>query len=171
MPNNLSLNGNQNSQNSTVDPIQAKSILQGPMGAAILNSISNIGNTQASNNVTSRFTPNIPMGYLSSDKDKKKDVEKDNKIKSFLDAVDPVSFEYKKPDGQMGKTQGEHLGVIAQDIEKAPHGKSMILDTQQGKAIDIPSAVGTLLAAAADANRRMSELEEYLKARKEKGNK
>jgi len=107
-------------------------------------------------------------GMLSSDEDSKEHVKHEiSEIKSFLDAIDPVSFKYKQPDGQNGKTEGVHLGVIAQQIEKAPGGKSMVMDTPKGKAIDIPSAVGTLLASVADTNSRLNDLEELFKSRSE----
>lgn len=107
-------------------------------------------------------------GYTMSSEDTKKDIgaDKNNKVAKFLDKLDAVTFKYKEPDGQMGKTPGTHIGVIAQQIEKAPLGKSLILDTPEGKAIDIPSAVGTLLAAATDANDRLRDLEEYLKSKR-----
>lgn len=107
---------------------------------------------------------NIP---LSSDENGKEGIQ-NNSIKSFLDAIDPVSFEYKKPDGEKGKTEGTHLGVLAQQIEKAPGGASMVVEMPEGKGIDIPSAVGTLLAASASINSRMSDLEELFKSRKKK---
>jgi hypothetical protein len=68
----------------------------------------------------------------------------------------------------MGKTPGEHIGVIAQQIEKAPGGKSMIVETPEGKGIDLASAVGTLLAAAAESHNRVQELEDLFKSKMEK---
>jgi hypothetical protein len=105
---------------------------------------------------------------LASDKDLKKDV-KDGKstVKSFLDALDSKTFEYKESDNKEGKTPGMHMGVIAQQVEKAPGGKAMIVETSQGKGIDLASAVGTLLAAAAESNNRIKELEALYKSRSE----
>lgn len=114
----------------------------------------------------------IKQAFLDSDKNGKEDIKstpsdhKDSLVHKFLDALDSVTYEYKKPDGKMGKTPGTHMGVIAQDVEKAPGGKSMVLDTPKGKAIDLASAVGTLLSAAADAHDRISTIEELFKARK-----
>lgn len=104
-----------------------------------------------------------------SDEKGKKDIKKEvNKVSKFLDAIDPVTFEYKEPTGEMGKTPGTHIGVIAQQVEKAPGGKSMIIETSQGKGIDLASAVGTLLAAAAESHDRIKDLEEYLKSKRKK---
>jgi len=107
-------------------------------------------------------------GYTLSDKNSKKDIKKDSKISEFLDAIDPVSFKYKESDGKMGKTPGEHLGIIAQQVEKAPHGKSMIVETPKGKGIDLAAAVGTLLSAAAETHDRIKQLEEYFDLKKKK---
>lgn len=108
----------------------------------------------------------IKEAFLSSDKEGKCDVKKDSMLHKFLDHIDSVTYEYKKPDGKMGKTPGTHMGIIAQNVEKAPGGKSMVIDTPKGKAIDVASAVGTLLSAAADAHDRISTIEELFKARK-----
>jgi hypothetical protein len=106
--------------------------------------------------------------YTVSDEDAKKDIKKPTMLEKFLDNIDPVSFKYKDPDGEMGKTPGTHLGVIAQQVEKAPGGESMVHDTEKGKMIDIPSAVGMLMAAAADGHDRMKELEMLFKQKRSK---
>ncbi len=105
---------------------------------------------------------------LASDKDLKTDI-KDGKstVKSFLDALDSKTFEYKESDNKDGKTPGMHMGVIAQQVEKAPGGKSMIVETEGGKGLDLASAVGTLLAAATESNDRIKELEALYKSRSE----
>ena len=106
-------------------------------------------------------------GDTSSDKNLKKNIDKDtNKLHAFLDAIDPVVFEYKDADGTMGRTPGEHIGVIAQQIEKAPGGDVMIVETPEGKAIDMGSAVGTMLAAQADLHSRLKDLEEFFASKK-----
>lgn len=110
----------------------------------------------------------IAGAAISSDENLKKDIKKKPDIDGFLDAIDPVSFEYKESDGKMGRTQGEHLGVIAQQVEKAPGGKSMIVETPKGKGIDLASAVGTLLAAAAESHNRVQELEDLFKSKMKK---
>lgn len=108
------------------------------------------------------------ISRLFSDKDSKKEVKRATMLEKFLDQIEPVSFEYKKTDGVGGRTPGTHLGVIAQQIEKAPGGASMIRETPEGKVIDIPSAVGTLLAAVADSHDRIKEIEELFKTKGKK---
>lgn len=109
----------------------------------------------------------ISSGFMS-DENAKKDIHEDSLLHAFLDKVNPVTYEYKDPTGEMGKTPGIHMGIIAQDVEKAPGGESMVHDTPEGKAIDLASAVGMLMSAAADAHDRISSVEELFKARKEK---
>jgi hypothetical protein len=101
-----------------------------------------------------------------SDEDNKKDVKKDTMLHAFLDKLEPVTYDYKNPTGEMGMTPGKHMGIIAQDVEKASGGASMIVETPKGKAIDLASAVGMLMSAATDAHDRLSMIEDLFKARK-----
>jgi hypothetical protein len=114
-----------------------------------------------------KFAKGISDSF-ASDKDMKKDVKKSSMLHRFLDELEPVTFEYKEPTGEMGKTPGVHMGIIAQDVEKAPGGESMIVETPEGKGIDMASAMGMLMSAAADAHDRVSSLEELFKSRKAK---
>ena len=107
---------------------------------------------------------------LLSDERLKKDVKTDKKmIEAFLDGIEAKSFEYKESKGDKGTTPGTHLGVIAQDVEAAPGGRSMIVETPDGKGIDIPSAVGMLMAASANINDRIKDIELLFKSKKSKG--
>ncbi len=60
------------------------------------------------------------------------------------------------------------MGILAQQVEAAPGGKSMVQDTPGGKAIDVASAVGMLMSAAADSHDRMSSLEDLFKSKRGK---
>lgn len=110
----------------------------------------------------------IKEGFMTSDKDKKENVKKDSLLHAFLDKLEPVTFDYKNPNGEMGQTPGKHMGIIAQDVEKAPGGASMVVETPEGKAIDLASAVGMLMSAATDAHDRVSSLEELFKSKASK---
>ena len=106
----------------------------------------------------------------ASDKNLKKDIKSDKKmVEAFLDGVEAKSFEYKNPTGEKGMTEGEHMGVMAQDVEAAPGGKSMVIDMPEGKGIDVPSAVGMLMAAASNTHDRLKDIEEFFKTRKDRG--
>lgn len=97
-----------------------------------------------------------------SDKDSKTNKKEDkNNPKSFLDALKAYSFEYKDSHKNLpigGKDR--YLGVMAQDLEKAgPTGKSMVIDTPQGKVVDYGKGFGAILASSANLNERLSKLE------------
>jgi hypothetical protein len=84
---------------------------------------------------------------------------KDMSPKAFLDALEAYTYKYKNPE-QPGAGEGEHLSVMAQDLEKAgPVGKSMVQDTEQGKMVDYGKGFGAILAAQSDLNKRLSEIE------------
>jgi endosialidase-like protein len=77
-------------------------------------------------------------------------------VDRFLDNVEPVSYEYKNPeiDGH-----GRQYGIIAQDLEKSPMGRSMVIETPRGLMVDTRKAALGGLAALADHQRRIEELE------------
>lgn len=90
---------------------------------------------------------------LVSDRNLKTDIADGKKdTEGFLEAVRAHRFRYKGDDT-------EHLGVMAQEIEKAPGGKGMVRETPIGKAIDVPQAVGRLLAASSTLHERIKKLE------------
>lgn len=98
--------------------------------------------------------------YCMSDQEQKKNVkEEDFSPKGFLDALKPYSYEYKNP-GLAGAGEGRHLSVMAQDLEKAgPVGKSMVQETPNGKMVDYGKGFGAILAAQADLNDRLKNIE------------
>jgi hypothetical protein len=72
------------------------------------------------------------LGVLFSDKNVKTDVKASPDIESIMKKIKPESFKYK-PEIQQG--EGEHVGVIAQDLEKTPL-KENVVDTPAGKMIN-----------------------------------
>lgn len=99
-----------------------------------------------------------------SDRTKKDEVSKANdgqefSPKSFLDKLQAYSYEYKDPT-LPGTSPGRHLSVMAQDLEKAgPVGQSMVKETPNGKIVDYGKGFGAMLAAQADMNARLGEIE------------
>jgi len=81
--------------------------------------------------------------------------------RSFLDALQATSFEYKKEaKGLPGAGEGRRLGIMAQDLEKAgPVGKSMVKETPNGKQVDMGAGFGAILAAQSSLNERLKQLE------------
>lgn len=94
---------------------------------------------------------------LASDKRLKEDIEPaDQEIEAFLSALAAKRYQYKP---EAGEEPGEHYGVMAQDVEKSPVGRTMVRDTPKGKALDGRPGLGVLLAAMANMHDRMSKLE------------
>jgi hypothetical protein len=94
------------------------------------------------------------IGSIFSDEKAKKDISPTDKIRAFLDELDAKEYKYKEPSAK-GAAPGKRYGIIAQDLEKSDVGKSLVSDTEQGKMVDTDQAVGALLAAVADLNKRL----------------
>ena len=81
-------------------------------------------------------------------------------IRGFMDALEPVRYRYREgtPADDGGIT---HYGVIAQDAERSPVGKTMVReDPRSGyKMIDGREATQATLAAVADLNDRLRKIE------------
>lgn len=105
-----------------------------------------------------------------SDKKLKKDIKDgDKSTAEFLDAISAKTFKFK--DGKQalpGAEKGgkEQLGILAQDLEKSKLGKNMVQDTDMGKMIDMAQGFGAVLAAQANLNKRLSEIEKKRKGQK-----
>lgn len=91
-----------------------------------------------------------------SDKNAKKDVSSaDSEIKKWLDELSAKNYKYKQE--KHGK--GKKTGVMAQDLEKSPIGKSMVENTEDGKMVDFGKGLGAMLASLASINKRLNQLE------------
>lgn len=82
--------------------------------------------------------------------------------KSFLDGLQAYSYKYKNP------AHGDpRISVMAQDLEKTQEGRAMVVNTAAGKMVDYAKGYGTILAAQADLNKRLAEIEsKYSKNKK-----
>ena len=93
---------------------------------------------------------------LMSDERKKTAVKKgDEGVKGFLRSITAKEFQYKSdaPDSR-------RIGVMAQDVEKSALGRQLVRKTKTGtKFIDGAQAVGAALAAAANLNQRLEQVE------------
>lgn len=91
----------------------------------------------------------LPALAALSDKRRKKlvkDMDEDD-LEEFLGALRAKSYEYKDPD-EPGAARGRRYGIMAQDLEKSRVGKSLVRTGPGGsKMIDVPQAVGAVLAA------------------------
>lgn len=80
-----------------------------------------------------------------------------NKSKGLdLDKLQAYEYEYKDP--KFGK--GKQVSVMAQDMEKAGEaGRNMVTNTPEGKMIDYGKGFGAIVAAQAQLNQKLNELE------------
>lgn len=77
-------------------------------------------------------------------------------IVKMLAKLKPSEYEYK--DAKHGT--GEKVGIMAQDLEKSKVGKTMVDQAPDGtKMVDTNKAIGALLAAAAEMNKKIEKLE------------
>lgn len=104
----------------------------------------------------------VAGGYLSgrnnpySDKNKKTDIKDASgfDLDAFMASIDPKTFKYKEP-GTPGQAPGENVGVLAQDVEKTPVGRTMVKNTPGGKQLDMQKGFGVILAALASLHDRL----------------
>jgi hypothetical protein len=84
---------------------------------------------------------------MASDENLKKDVKPvaDVDIDAFLTSLNPKEFKYK--DSKHGA--GDRVGVMAQDVEKSPMGAKLVVNTGEGKHLDVNNVIGALLESVA----------------------
>ncbi len=92
-----------------------------------------------------------------SDRREKKAIKKES-MRGFLDALSAKSYEYKDT-AKPGTAAGRRYGIMAQDLEKTPAGKSIVRETEHGKMVDVVQGFGLALAAMADLNKRLAKVE------------
>jgi len=97
---------------------------------------------------------------IVSDPKKKDDVDEavENKLRGFLDSLTAYEYEYVDP-SKPGRAPGRHTSVMADDLERTPMGKRMVVDTPDGKMVDYARGFGVMLAAQASINERLERLE------------
>lgn len=100
------------------------------------------------------------IGAMSDEKTKSPG---DGNVRDFLNALSAHRFTYKEPEKFGG---GEHLGIMAQDLEKTPIGKTMVQETPEGKMVNYAKAGGAMLATSSMLNDRLSDLEKAFASRK-----
>lgn len=98
------------------------------------------------------------VGGLFSDEKVKENVKEGPKLEDILKKIKPVAFQYKP---EMEQGQGEHVGVMAQDMEKTPL-KENVVDTPAGKMIDTPKQENSNLNLIVQLAARIHELEGQL---------
>jgi hypothetical protein len=92
---------------------------------------------------------------IASDKRAKKNItDGEDESAKLLKALHPKGFEYK--DDKHGK--GHHLGVMAQDVERA--APDMVIDDTDGvKKLDMRKVLSASLAGLGSLDKRLSKIE------------
>jgi hypothetical protein len=135
---------------------QDQSMLNAQMEAQKINAGIAQANTAAANAMTSGALSGASSMMAMSDENLKKNVKDgSNSIQSFLDHISAKKYKYK--DEKDGK--GSQVSVMAQDLEKSPVGKQMVVETGHGKGVDYGKGFAAILAAQADMHKRMKDLE------------
>ena len=154
----------QESQTQTQNQITRQQMQeQAALGSQGINAGVSVSNAQQQggfvNNLVGGGAAGAAAGLLS-DRRAKTDIAPAGKgdVAGLLDALKARLFRYRGENPQPGGAP-PHLGILAQDAERSPLGRQMVIDTPQGKAIDPGQAVGALLAASANLNDRLSRLE------------
>lgn len=97
-----------------------------------------------------------------SDKKTKKDVKDSAKnLDTFVEALNASKWKYKEPYAQMPNNgEGEHFGVMAQELLKSKVGKSMVDESPDGTLyINTHKSIGPMLASIQRLNERINELD------------
>lgn len=130
-------------------------IANGRNGVATTNATNQGLNSQRS---ADAFNNTIGMGLTAgamfSDERGKCDVD-DFDPSDFLDKITGYTYKYK--DKNHG--EGEHAGVMAQDLEKSKAGSRLVVDTPEGKVVDYGKSGPVTFASLADLNKRLRKLE------------
>jgi hypothetical protein len=98
------------------------------------------------------------IGNLFSDPRTKNDLAKakDKDVEEFVNALQEATFSYKDGYG----SDGEHLGITTDELEKSRFGKQMVEETANGmKRVKLEQGFGAMLATLANQQRRIKKLE------------
>lgn len=86
--------------------------------------------------------------------------ELDREDDRMMDSLRGYTYQYR-PEARaaMGLPAGQRYGVMAQDLEQTPLGRTMVVDTPHGKAIDQQAATGAQLAMIGRLDERLRNIE------------
>lgn len=83
-------------------------------------------------------------------------------VQGFLDSMDAYTFKYKDPrDEPTDQPTGQdYLGIMAQDLEKSPTGKTLVKQDPTGKKyLETGAMISALAAAVSHLNKRLHGVE------------
>lgn len=98
----------------------------------------------------------IGTAIAASDKNSKENIsDSGGEARDLLDHLKGKLYEYK--DDSNG--DGVHVGIMAQDLEKSPLGRSMVIDDGGMKKVDFGKGFGAVLAAVTEIDDKLKKLE------------
>lgn len=99
----------------------------------------------------------VGAAFATCDRLLKEDIEEaDESTDDFLKSLKAYTYNYKHPDRH---GHGRRLGVMAQDLEKSHTGAATVVETEEGKKIDLRRLAPALLASLGRLNERLVEVE------------
>jgi hypothetical protein len=93
------------------------------------------------------------LGLLSDKRSKQNVAPADREIRGFMDAIHPEKYAYRSD------PEITHYGVMAQDMEHSPVGRTAVREIDGYKRIDPNEAQTITLAALANLNKRLAAME------------
>ena len=94
-----------------------------------------------------------------SDKNVKTNIENaDNQIQELLASVSANKFDYKNTE----HGEGKHYGPMAQELETTEIGKTVVIETPDGKMVNYGKLIPAVLSALGHINRRLDALEKHV---------
>lgn len=100
----------------------------------------------------------LALPKLLSDERAKKDVAPAGAgIDALLANLRPVAYSYKD---EAAHGEGRRAGILAQDLERSPLGRAMVMEEDGVKHVDAGKALSALLAGAARLDERLRKVEE-----------
>lgn len=101
--------------------------------------------------------------FALSDKRQKHNIEdlNDEVLDSFLEKIQAYTYDYKNPDAP-GAGHGRQLGVMAQDLERSPIGKSAVKNVNGTKMVDYGKLGGITLAGLSMVDKRQQSQDERI---------
>ncbi len=100
------------------------------------------------------------LSAISDERRKHDIVDADDKASDLAHSLASIEYEY---DDDVG-IKGRRIGIKAQDLERTPAGKVLVIEGPKGKEVDVAQATMAALAIGAAHERRMRRLESRGKA-------
>ena len=77
-------------------------------------------------------------------------------LEEFLQSAEPSEYNYKAD--SPFPSEGRHISPMAQNLEKSAIGRSMVIDTPVGKAVDYGKSFGAVLGALSHLNKKLNSV-------------